>query len=131
VSDNVAYSGAKLTIEFAKLMDGTIPGLQFLREQDARHQAQIHVLFKRLGDEGKISNREKFKRIEGTEGLWEFKAFQIRMPCYFRSGQRVVITHGFLKKSDRIRRSDLARAESIKSQYEALLRHGTREERRQ
>jgi len=111
-------------------MDGTIPGLEFLRDQDAKWQAQIHVLFRRLGDEVRISNREKFKRIEGTD-FWEFKAFQIRMPCYFRPDQRVVITHGFIKKDDKIRRSDLERAESIKRQHEALLKHRTKEERRQ
>lgn len=116
----LAYAGCKLTIEFAELRDGSIPGLEFLNSLDARWQAQMHVLFERLGDEGRISNREKFKRIEDTE-FWEFKAFQVRMPCYYRSNARVVITHGFMKRSDRIRRGDLERARNIKSQYEAIL----------
>jgi hypothetical protein len=81
----------------------------------------MQVLFKRLGDEGRISNREKFKPIENTE-FWEFKSFQIRMPCYFRQDRRVVITHGFLKKGDNIRRGDLIRATNIKNEYEAILK---------
>lgn len=78
------------------------------------------VLFKRLGDEGRIGNEEKFKRIEGT-GFFEFKAFQVRMPCYYTAGRRVVITHGFRKQADRIRRSELRRAENIRSEYERIL----------
>jgi hypothetical protein len=80
------------------------------------------VLYKRLGDEGRISNPEQFGPIEGTD-FFEFKAFQVRMPCYFRPDKRVVITHGFLKKSDRIRRGDLDRARNIKEAYEKLLKN--------
>jgi hypothetical protein len=118
---NIAYRGARFKIEFAQLRDGTVPGMEFLKAQEPRWQANMQVLFKRLGDEGRISNREKFKPIENTE-FWEFKAFQIRMPCYFRRDQRVVITHGFLKKDDKIRKGDLRRATNIKNEYEAILR---------
>jgi hypothetical protein len=44
------------------------------------------------------------------------------MPCYFRNDGRVVITHGFLKKDDKIRAGELARATNIKNEYEAILR---------
>ena len=128
--NRLAYAGRKLTIEFAELRNGSIPGLEFLNSLDTRWQAQIHVLFQLLGDEGRISNREKFKRIEDTE-FWEFKAFQVRMPCYYRSNALVVITHGFMKRSDRIRRGDLERARNIKSEYEAILDEGKNGGRRE
>jgi phage-related protein len=118
--EGLAYAGRRLRIEFAILRDGSIPGLEFLVGLDARWQAQMHVLFQRLGDEGRISNTEKFKRIEGTE-FFEFKAHQIRMPCYYRPDGRVVITHGFVKKGDRIRKGELERARNIKSAYEEIL----------
>lgn len=91
---NIAYRGARFKIEFAQLRNGTVPGLEFLNAQEPRWRANMQVLFTRLGDEGRISNREKFKQLENTE-FWEFKAFKIRMPCYFRHDKRVVITHGF------------------------------------
>lgn len=117
---NVAYRGSRLTIEFAVLRDGTLPGRAFLEEQESGRQANIYALFTRLADAGRIDNREKFKKIEGSS-FWEFKSFQVRMPCYFRPDQRVVITHGFTKKGDRIKKSELSRAESIKSEYEGIL----------
>ena len=40
-------------------------------------------LFNKMAEQGRIANREQFKRIEGTDKLWEFKSFKIRMPCYF------------------------------------------------
>ena len=56
-------------------------------------------IIKRMADEGKVANREQFKKIEG-EDFFEFKNFQIRMPCYFHAAGRLIITHGFIKKED-------------------------------
>jgi phage-related protein len=125
MANKVAYSGLCLTIEFATLPNGTCPGQEFFSSLDERWQAQLIVQFKRLGDTGRISNREKFKRIN-TE-FWEFKCFKIRMPCYYRSDRRVVITHGFAKKADNIPRGELLRAQSIKEKYEAILASKTNE----
>jgi Phage derived protein Gp49-like (DUF891) len=80
-------------------------------------------LFNRIAEQGKIANREHFKRIEGTE-FFEFKNFQIRMPCYFLQGSLVVITHGFRKKGDRIPPSEIDRATRIKSQDVARSHRG-------
>lgn len=118
--NNIVFRGRKLMIEFAELNNGTVPGRDFLREQPAQQRARLHVLFARLGDEGVIPNRELFKPIEKS-GFFEFKRHQIRMPCYFREDKRVVITHGFIKKRDKISAGDLERAKHIKEEYEALL----------
>lgn len=72
-------------------------------------------LFNKLGEQGWIANKEHFKKIEGTE-FFEFKNFQIRMPCYFLPGNLVVITHGFRKKGERIPPSEIDRAARIKEE---------------
>jgi hypothetical protein len=72
-------------------------------------------LFNKIGEQGRIANKEQFKRIEGTE-FFEFKNFQIRMPCFFLPGSLVVITHGFRKKGDRIPPSEIDRATRIKQE---------------
>ena len=119
MSDNIAYCGGKLTIEFARLTNGTIPGLEFLTSREDRWQARLVALFQRLGDFGRIRNPEQFKKVRNE--FWEFKSFQIRMLCYYRRDGRVVITHGFIKKRDSIPGSELLRAESIKREYESIL----------
>lgn len=123
----VAYRGIRFTIEYAIRNDGSVPAWDFFDAAQIRWQAQLIVLFKLLGDAGQIRNREKFRQL--AEGFYEFKAFQIRMPCYFRSDKRVVITHGFTKKKDAAPKSEIARATNIKLEYEERLTSEARSRR--
>jgi hypothetical protein len=93
----VAYAGSRFTVSFARTMNGS-PG---------------------YGEKGRISNREHFKKIEETE-FFEFKSFQIRMPCYYLPGRLMVITHGFIKKTGPIPQSELDIAERVKRQDTAF-----------
>jgi len=113
----VAYSGERFTVAYARCLDQTAPGEEFYDELDDTNKAKLNKLFEFLGNHGKISNKEKFKKIEGTE-FYEFKSFQIRMPCFFSRGQLVIITHGFVKKGDKIPPAQIKRAERIKEEDE-------------
>src|SRR5438309_2363344 len=94
----IAYRGPKFTIEYAIRTDGSAPAQDFFNSLDTRWQARLVTLFIRLGDSGRISNTEQFNKF--SDEFFEFKAFQCRMPCYFRPDRRVVITHGFIKKKE-------------------------------
>lgn len=111
---NLVYTGVRFRIEFAVLVDGSMPAKTFFLEQMPQNQAKMMALFKRLGDAGVIKNHEHFKKLSGD--FFEFKSFQIRMPCYFLPGRRVVITHGFIKKKDAVDKQQLERAANIKTQ---------------
>ncbi|MCL6620697.1 MAG: type II toxin-antitoxin system RelE/ParE family toxin [Syntrophobacterales bacterium] len=50
--------------------------------------------------------------------FFEFKHFQLRMPGYFRPGGVFVLTHGFVKKQDRIPPQELERARAIRAECE-------------
>ena len=65
-----------------------------------------------------INNREKFKKLE--DDFYEFKSFQIRMPCFY-DRRSIVLTHGFKKKKDEIAPSELARARRIRDESRAAL----------
>jgi hypothetical protein len=110
----IAYSGCALTVVFAVCQNGESPGERFYDELDEKDQAKMLKLFTRMGEVGKIANRENFKKIEND--LWEFKNHQIRMPCFFRPGKIVVVTHGFIKKGDAIPRPQIARAYRIQQE---------------
>ena len=90
---------------------------QFFDSLDERDQAKLQTLFDMMASQGKIVNREKFKQINGA--LYEFKAGQLRMPCFFDSKNRIVITHGFRKKADDIPPSEIRRAEGVRRDYDA------------
>ena len=117
---NVLCVGRKLTVEFAVRSDGTMPAKLFFDSLDPQDKRKLMVLFQWLADEGRIVNREKFKKVEGTQGLFEFKSFQIRMPGFFTPDRRFVITHGFRKKKDAFPKSEVEIAYRIRDEN---LRH--------
>jgi hypothetical protein len=117
----IAYRGARFTIEFAIRVDGSIPGLVFYGQTQPRWQGRLNTLFKLLGETGRINNKEFFRKFTDG-GFFEFKAFQVRMPCYFRTDARVVITHGFTKKKEGAApRQEVERTKTIKIEYEGRL----------
>ena len=120
----VAYRGSRYTIEYARQSNGEHPALEFFNKLDRRWKARLLYLYRMLGDIGQIQNREMFRKE--SDEFWAFKAFQARMLCYFRSDRRVVITHGFGKKTDKIRGQEFDRAARIRREYEAHL-SGARE----
>jgi len=70
-----------------------------------------------MGDVGKIFNEQKFKHLTGTDQRFEFKADQGRVLYFFFVGKRVILTHGFLKKSDKTPMGEIVRAEKIKIDF--------------
>lgn len=112
----IACAGPLMTVVYAVCANGTCPGWDFYSgELDDTEKAKMNTLFHHMGEQGKISNKEHFKRVEDTE-FFEFKSFQVRMPCYFQPGRMLVITHGFRKKGDRIPPSEIARAKRIRKE---------------
>lgn len=70
------------------------------------------ALFRWFAEEGRIQNREKFKKIEDSDGLFEFKNFQIRFIGTIR-GREFVIAHGLQKKQDKLPKEALKTAQRI------------------
>jgi hypothetical protein len=112
----IARGGPAKTVAYAVCASGASPGFVFYRDElDDTEKAQMLRLFNKMAEQGRIASREQFKRIEGTD-FFEFKNFQIRMPCYFAPGSLVIITHGFRKKGDRIPPSEIGRATRIRQE---------------
>jgi hypothetical protein len=81
---------------------------------DGSDRDRLQAKFQHMADEGRITNPEHFKKLEGTDGLFEFKRFQIRMPCFFDGRGALVLTHGLTKKKDRYRAEEIDRARRIR-----------------
>jgi phage-related protein len=58
-----------------------------------------------------------FKHLEGTSGLYEIRVkstdVNYRIFCFFDQGSIVVLLHGFIKKSLRIPKNEIRRAEKL------------------
>jgi hypothetical protein len=113
----VFHKGAFYTVELAFTANGKCPAKKFLDGLSKLDKEKILRIIKRLANEGKVTNRQQFKKIEGEE-FFEFKNFQIRMPCYFHADGRVIITHGFIKKGDSIEPEQIDRMKRIRDEYE-------------
>ena len=85
---------------------------------ESSDRQKLDVLFEYLGNHGRLSNREKFKKVENSAGIWEFKSFQIRILCFFAPGKRVMLALGVIKKRDKLSSSDVQRAELYKKEFE-------------
>lgn len=108
------YKGNHFCIELLVLDDQSCPVGDFLDALSESDRRKIDVLFERLATHGSISNKEKFKKIEGTTKLFEFKSYQIRLICFFASNKRVVICHALIKKKDKHSPKDLEHAEGLR-----------------
>lgn len=114
------YAGNFFTIQALELADGSCPVGEFLDALTAGDRTKMDVLFERLGDHGRISNREKFRKLADTEEIWEFKSYQIRVLCFFAPSRLVVLAHAVRKKQDRHRKADIEIAEQRRRWYLSL-----------
>jgi hypothetical protein len=105
------YAGPRFSIVSFESADGACPVGEFLDGLAIKDRVKVQNLFHLLGDTGRISNQEKFKKLEGTT-LFEFKSFQIRIICAFLSGKIVLLLHGVMKKGNRIKAAELRKAET-------------------
>ncbi len=72
-------------------------------------------LFQLIGEVGKILNIEKF-RNEGN-GIYAFKPQPDRFLCFFTKDNKIIITNGFLKRSDKLPDSEKEKALRYKKDY--------------
>lgn len=109
----------------AAMMDGQQPAKEFfLNDLDKSDKTKMQVLFDYIAATGRIGNKEKFKKIEGTDDLFEFKCHQIRMPCFWDRHGTLWITHGFKKKQDRTPEAEKTRAKEIRNSHRLQIGGG-------
>jgi hypothetical protein len=79
-------------------------------------QAKFDVLFERMAKEGRILNKEHFRKE--SDCIYCFKRGQHRLAC-FRDGRDLMLVDGFRKKSDKDKRliRNIEAAERIRSEY--------------
>ena len=80
------------------------------------------MLFKRIGDFGKISDITKF-RNEG-EKIFAFKPQPDRFLSFFYVGKKIVITHGFRKKTQKLPKKEKDAALKRMRDYDSRVTNG-------
>jgi len=92
-----------------------IPGLP------ARETAQKVVWVLQVMEERNIVPSSYFKKLEGTEDIWECRVQHssntYRILGFFAGHATLVLTHGFIKKSQKTPAREIARADNCKKDF--------------
>jgi phage-related protein len=107
-------------IVFYRSPSGRCPIEEFLDSLSSGEAKRIAWLLELLRDIEKIPE-SYLKKLQGTEGIWEgrvqFGSRSFRVLGFFLSGSRMVITHGFAKKSKKTPQREIETAERFKREY--------------
>ncbi len=89
---------------------------EFINDCQESDQKKIIALLKRAADNGPPKNEEKFKSIKNTN-LWEFKSYQVRILCAFEKDRIIIMSHGFIKKSQKMPKREIDKAINLFKEY--------------
>ena len=105
---SIIYSGDKFTIEWYYDKTGKSVSYDYFLGSTKEQRRKFLTLVKRMGDFGKIFDETKFN-YEG-DGIYAFKPQPDRYLSFFTDGQKIIVTNGFTKKTDKLpkKEKDLA-----------------------
>jgi hypothetical protein len=95
--------------------------LHDLKKVSKKKKAKLAALILRYAKEGEIIYDQRCRRLKGrVRDFWEFKDFQHRLFFFKEGASRIIITHGFVKKTDDLRPDEEDRMLSIREIYNNL-----------
>ena len=111
----VIYIGKKFTIEWYYDKNGKSVAYDFFEESTKELQDKFLILIKKMGDLGKINDITKF-RNEG-DGIYAFKPQPDRYLSFFTDGKKIVVTNGFVKKTEKLPKNEKKLAMKYRQDY--------------
>ncbi len=110
----------KRTVTFYKTIEGECPVQDFLDSLPGKVAQKITWVLSLLEDLDFIPSTY-FKKLTGSEEIWEcrvqFGSNAYRLLCFFADNSEVVLTHGFIKKSQKTSKNEIERAESYRRDF--------------
>jgi hypothetical protein len=105
------------------------PALEFFQEQAAARPSEMTKLSALLTDTAKNGpprDETKFKKLPGTDGLYEFKSPQgLRLLCFWDDGGLIICANGYVKGSQKAPKAVLNRGQRLMRDYHDAKRNGT------
>lgn len=107
-------------VEYYELEDGTRPAENFILAQDKKMQAKIFLALEFLEERGPAL-REPFSKALG-DGIFEVRAKQgsdiSRVLYFFVVGRKIILTNGFIKKTQKTPLREIDRAKNYRADYQ-------------
>lgn len=106
-------------VEYFERPDGSRPAEEFILEQDFKMQAKLFMALEFLEERGPML-REPFSKPLG-EGVFEIRAKQgsdiSRVLYFFVVGKKVILTNGFVKKTQKTPAREIEKAKKYRAEY--------------
>ena len=114
----IAYAGRFITIEWFENASGKSQARDFFKSLSIQDRAKTIALFERIADMGKIYDKAKFRKEEGE--IYAFKPQPNRFLSCFWKGKRIIVLTGFIKKSQKLPKKELKRAQEYLQQFKRM-----------
>jgi phage-related protein len=111
----VIYAGPKYTLEWYYDQNGNSAAYDYFLKTTQEQKRTFLLLAKKMGDFGKIFDITKF-RNEG-DGIFAFKPQPNRYLSFFTDGKKIIVTNGFLKKTDKLPKREKELAIKMRNDY--------------
>lgn len=109
-------------IEFYKTNQGKCFVEDFLDSLPAKVARKVTWVLNII-EEGEIIPKKFFKKLSGSDDIWEgrveFNSDIYRIFGFFGKGKKLILTHGFQKKSQKTPLTEMEKAQNIKKDYES------------
>ena len=108
------------TVTFYKTGDGKCPIQDFLDSLPGKVAQKVTWVLKLIEDMDVVP-ATYFKKLTGTEDIWEcrivFGSNAYRIFCFFAGNSVVVLTHGFVKKSQKTPKAEIEKAQYYRRDF--------------
>ena len=109
----------KFQVVFYEKENGDCPMIEFLDSLDVKKRAKVLRTIEILENNGN-DLREPYSKLIG-EGIFELRVKQgsdiMRVLYFFYVGRKIIITHGFVKKTQKTPQCEITRALNCKMDY--------------
>lgn len=94
--------------------------IDFYKSQDSKVRLKIEYVLDLVRFERQVPIKF-FKKLESTDGIYEVRVItsqkSIRILCFQDEGNLVVLTNGFIKKTQKTPKNEIKLAEKLKDEY--------------
>lgn len=110
----------KRTVIFYTTIDGKCPVREFLDSLSGKVAQKLLWTLKLLEDLEFLPS-VYFKKLAGTDWIWEcrvqYSSNIYRIFCFFGAHSVVILTHGFIKKTQKTPKQEIERAEKYRKDF--------------
>lgn len=105
------------------------PTLEFFQEQAknwSSEMVKLGAILTDIAENGPPHDDSKFKKLPGTDGLYECKSPQgLRLLCFWDDGGLIISANGYVKGKQKAPKSELKRAQRMMRDYFIAKQNGT------